>query len=103
MESHSEASDLIFSPRFESLVDLGCLDSDIDSYEEDGCFYEASLFKKQVSAQLLTHHCFALYTVVARYLLIVVTIVLHCISFVLQPLGHFLVVAFCLYVNFFFR
>ena len=95
VESHSEASDLISSPRFESLVDLGSLDSDIDGYEEDSGFYEASLFKNQVSAQLLTHHCFALYTVVV--------IVLHCTLSVLQTLGHFLVVAFCLYVNFFFQ
>ena len=60
---------------------MGSLDSDIDGYEEDSGFYEASLFKNQVSAQLLTHHCFALYTVVV--------IVLHCALSVLQTLGDF--------------
>ena len=48
IEGHSEASDLISSPRFESLVDLGCLDSDSSSGEDSDGFYEVSLFKNRV-------------------------------------------------------
>ena len=49
---HSEASDLISSPRFESLADLGILDFDCDNSDELGGFYEVSMFKNQVSLLL---------------------------------------------------
>ena len=52
VEGHGEASDLVSSPRFDSLVDLSLPqlweDSDNDDGESTG-FYEASLFKNRVS------------------------------------------------------
>ena len=53
IEGHSEASDLISSPRFESLVDLSFLDSDSSSGEDSDGFYEASLFKNKVTFPFL--------------------------------------------------
>ena len=52
VEGHRDASDLISSPRFESMVDLGCLESDSCSGNESDGFYEASLFKNQVGYRL---------------------------------------------------
>ena len=52
VEGHREASDLVSSPRFDSLVDLSLPqlweDSDNDDAKSTG-FYEASLFKNRVS------------------------------------------------------
>ena len=54
IEGHNDASDLVSLSRFDSLVDLCCPDLDgTDDAESDG-FYEASLFKNQVSKVLLS-------------------------------------------------
>ena len=54
IEGHNDASDLVSSSRFDSLVDLCCPDLDgVEDAESNG-FYEASLFKNQVSKVLLS-------------------------------------------------
>ena len=65
MEGHGEASDLVSSPRFDSLVDLSLLQlwedgDDDDNDAESTGFYEASLFKNRVSLEFCFYPFFNL-------------------------------------------